>query len=85
MIRSLWEYTSDKLEIPQSELSKENIAEKLSVKQVDEQKITALKDTLDTCEMALFSPVEQKAQMKNTFEKARELIIDFETTLNKKT
>lgn len=84
VIRSLWEYTSDKLAIPQRELSKENIAEKLSARQVDEQKITALKNTLDTCEMALFSPVEQKAQMKNTFEKARELIIDFETTLNKK-
>ena len=43
VIRALWEYLSDKLFIPQSELSKENIADKLRLKNVADERIDALK------------------------------------------
>ena len=81
VIRALWEYLSDKLYIPQAQLSKENIADKLSEKKVSADKITALNETLESCELALFSPVGKENAMQQTFEKARELIIDFEEDL----
>lgn len=81
VIRALWEYLSDKLYIPQSELSKENIADKLRLKNVADEKIDALKTTLDTCEQSLFSPVGKENAMQTTYSKAVELIIDFEEQL----
>jgi len=78
VIRALWHYLSDKLYIPQSELSKDNIADKLQSKNVSAEKIDALKQTLDTCEQSLFSPVGQQTAMKQTYSKAIELIVDFE-------
>jgi hypothetical protein len=81
VIRALWEYLSDKLFIPQSELSKENIADKLRLKNVADEKIDALKTTLDTCEQSLFSPVGKENAMQTTYSKAIELIIDFEEQL----
>ena len=81
VIRALWAYLSDKLYIPQSELSKENIADKLRIKEVAEEKIEALKTTLDTCEQSLFSPVGKENAMQTTYSKAIELIIYFEEQL----
>ncbi len=83
VIRALWEYLSDKLYIPQSSLSKENIADKLSQKNIPEEKIEAVKETLDTCEQSLFSPVGQEHAMQATYSKAVELIVDFEEQLKK--
>ena len=80
----MWHYLSDKLYIPQSELSKENIADKLQLKNVAPEKIDALKQTLDTCEQALFSQVGQQEAMQQTYTKAIELIIDFEESLKSK-
>ncbi len=81
VIRALLEYLSDKLYILQSELSKENIADKLRIKNVADDKIEALKTTLDTCEQSLFSPIGKENAMQTTYTKAIELIIDFEEQL----
>ncbi len=81
VIRALWEFLSDKLYIPQAQLSKENIAEKLTTKNVSQHKIDALNETLESCEQALFSPEIAQNKMPATFDKARELIIDFEEDL----
>ena len=81
VIRALWEYLSDKLYIPQSELSKENIAEKLNLKNIPSEKIAALRETLDTCEQSLFSREGKINAMQQTYSKAIELIIDFEEPL----
>ncbi|MFN8237760.1 MAG: BatD family protein [Chitinophagales bacterium] len=84
VIRALWEYLSDKLAIPQSELSKENISEKLSFRNVSADKITALSNTLDTCEQSLFSPVGQRHAMQETYTRSVELIVDIEEQLRNK-
>ncbi len=81
VIRALWEYLSDKLYLPQAQLSKENIAEKLVYKNIAQHKIDALNETLESCEQALFSPEVAQNKMPTTFDKARELIIDFEEDL----
>ena len=85
VIRALWVFLSDKLLIPQSELSKENISDKLQQRSIAENKIEELKITLDTCEQALFSPIGRENAMKETYSKAIELIMDFEEQLKHKT
>lgn len=85
VIRALWVFLSDKLLIPQGELSKENISDKLQQRSIAENKIEELKITLDTCEQALFSPIGRENAMKETYSKAIELIMDFEEQLKHKT
>lgn len=84
VIRALWEYLSDKLFIPQSELSKETIADKLGARNIPQEQIDALKETLDTCEQSLFSPLGKENAMQQTYSKAVELIVDFEEQLKSK-
>lgn len=81
VIRALWEYLSDKLFIPQSELSKDNIAEKLSFRNVTKANIDALKEVLDNCEQALFSPIGKQDAMQETYINAIDLIINIEEQL----
>mgnify|MGYP000866647315 CR=1 FL=1 len=84
VIRALWHYLSDKLVIPQSELSKENIADRLQFRNVQHSKIVDVKTTLNTCKQALFTPIRKKITMQQTYEKAIELIVDLEDELKKK-
>jgi hypothetical protein len=84
VIRALWEYLSDKLFIPQSELSKDNISEQLSFRNVTNDKIDAVKEVLDICEQSLFSPVGKEDAMQATYSKAIELIVDIEQQLKDK-
>ena len=85
IIRALWEYLSDKLLIPPSELSKDNIAEKLKARNVSVDKIEALTHTLDTCEQSLFSPIGKEDAMQETYKKSIELVMDFEEQLKQQT
>lgn len=74
VIRALWGYYSDKFNIQQSVLSKENIQSYLNSHQISEtlsQKIFAL---LDTCEMALFAPTMMQGGMKEVYEQAIDVI-----------
>ncbi len=83
VIRALWEYLSDKLFIPKSQLSKENISEQLILKSVEQKQIHNLINTLDTCEQSLFSPIDQEDAMEKTYTKAIECITDLEEHLKK--
>jgi hypothetical protein len=70
VIRALWQYISDKLHIPISDLSKENISIKLSEKNIDSTQIQQLNHTLEDCEMALFASINKTEAMKKTYENA---------------
>ena len=60
--KALFGYVSDKLNIALSELSKENIAQKLSTIQITEATTKELLDTLELCEMARFAPISVSSQ-----------------------
>lgn len=53
---ALWGYMSDKLSIPSSQLTRDNISAKLSDYGLEEQQIAGIVDVLDRCEMARFTP-----------------------------
>jgi oxygen tolerance protein BatD len=60
--KAIYGYVSDKLNIALSELSKENITQKLSTIQISEATIKELLDTLELCEMARFAPISVSSQ-----------------------
>ena len=55
MFQALWGFVSDRLHIPVSELSKENVSMALTSRNVSEQTVTQFIETLDACELARFA------------------------------
>jgi hypothetical protein len=76
--RALWGYLGDKLNIDQSQLSKDNVEEKLLAKNVKAESIAKLKTLINTCELALYSPVGAGDEMKQNYNAAISLIADLE-------
>ncbi|MCM1520268.1 MAG: BatD family protein [Lachnoclostridium sp.] len=56
MLRAVWGYLSDKLSIPASQLSRENIAATLTDKGYSQEVIDSFINVLDECEMARYTP-----------------------------
>lgn len=76
--RALWGYVSDKLGIPQSDLSRESIIEKLKVKMVSEDSIKKLGQTLDYCEFARFASASAGVSNQTIYNEAVTVISKIE-------
>jgi len=76
--KALWGYASDKLTIPVSELSKENIAEQLRSKNVNDQSIVRFTNCISTCEMAQYGGLDVTAQSNKLYQDAIQIITDIE-------
>jgi len=74
-------YVSDKLNIPNSQLSKNNVREKLTSLNVSLPNIEAFMKILQTCEMALFAGMDNSAAMQEIYQKAIEVIEKIEEEL----
>ncbi len=68
--RALWGYMSDKLNLPLSELSKDNISEVLQQKDVEQEAINTFIEILDTCEFARYAPSSGSDEMEKLFSRA---------------
>ena len=55
MFKALWGFVSDKLQMPVSELSKENVSTVLATKNVSAESVKLFIEALDACEMARFA------------------------------
>lgn len=55
MFQALWGFVSDRLQIPVSELSKENVSQALEQKNVSSESVTKFNQTLDALELARFA------------------------------
>jgi len=75
--KGLYGYLSDKLNIPVSDLNKENIITQLQARKLDSTIITQLVDTMDLCEMARFAPVTGISEQQ-VFDKAKNTINEIE-------
>ena len=84
VLRALWGYVGDKLNIPVTELSHDNIAEKLSTQQVDEQTIGKFIEALDECEFERYAPGDAAGNMNKTFETAMTAIEKIEDAMKKR-
>ncbi|TGX83495.1 tetratricopeptide repeat protein [Palleniella muris] len=81
VLRALWGYVGDKLNIPVSELSRENITERLAARNVGKGIITIFVDAIDECEYARYAPGEALGKMSAVYEKAMNGITDIDDFL----
>jgi hypothetical protein len=77
MFRVLWGFISDKLQMPVSELNKENVTIKLAERNVSLETSMLFIDTLDACELARFAP-GIAASIENIYTKGIEVISKLE-------
>lgn len=81
MLRALWGYLSDKLAMPVSQLSRDNISATLASKGYSEENAGAIVSVLDDCEMARYTP-DSSNRMDSVFERGVNAINQLES--NKK-
>ena len=84
VLRALWGYMGDKLNIPVSELSHDNIADKLAEHHVDEQTVASFIEALDECEFERYAPGDAAGNMNKTYESAATAIEKIEEVMKKK-
>jgi tetratricopeptide (TPR) repeat protein len=68
----------DKLNIPVAQLSRENISQRLSERQVDAAVITQFIEALDECEFQRYAPGDPKGNMQKVYDKAMTAISQIE-------
>lgn len=80
---AIWGYISDKLGIPASKLTRDNISEKLASIGVDSEGISGIIRVLDSCEMARFTPMGSDEEMDNIYRQASDVIKSIENSGSK--
>ena len=83
-LNSLWGYLSDKLTIPVSELSKDNILAELEEYGVDEPLRERTMALLDACEFAQYAPELANQDLRHVWDEAASVIDALESVKRKK-
>ena len=81
VLKALWGYISDKLNIPVSLLSKDNIEEKLRNHGVNEELIKEFLNALNDCEFARFAPGDENQAMDKVYSSSIEVISKMENSI----
>lgn len=84
-LTALWGYLSDKLTIPVSELSKDNIAVEMEQFGFQQQHIDDTLEMLETCEFAQYAPSLDEGDMPAVYDKCAQLIDQLEKVKRRKT
>ena len=82
VLRAFWGYMSDKLNIPVSNLTKDNIREELQKRGVAPEQIARFIDTITTCEYAQYSP-SASGQMSEVYRSAAAILSKLESVIKK--
>lgn len=69
IINSLWGYLGDKLRIPTSELSRDNISGKLAMRDISDADIKTLMTLLDDVEFERYAPSAAASEMNEVYER----------------
>ena len=83
ILRALWGYLSDKLNIPQADLTKDNVEVELAKYGVDELLTKEFMDILNTCEFARYAPSQASDAMDKLYELTADAIEKMENTIKK--
>lgn len=83
VLKAIWGYLSDKLNIPQSELSKDNVAAELAACQVPEELIKECVETIGDCEFARYAPTLSEHADGKVYNKAAALMNQLENTIKR--
>jgi hypothetical protein len=81
ILKALWGYLSDKLNIPVSELTRTNAVAALQQQGIDQENIESLSKILDTCEFARFAPSSSGAEAATIYDGASQFIKSVENLI----
>ncbi len=81
VLKALWGYISDKLNIPVSQLSKDSIETRLSDRGVSEELVKEFIGTLNECEFARYAPGDESEAMDKVYNAAVEIISKMENSI----
>ena len=84
VLTALWGYLSDKIQIPVSELNKENISAELTNYGATDEVITAVIEVLNNCEFAQYAPELSGNDMESIYSAAADAMDKLENTKRKK-
>ena len=80
VLRALWGYVGDKLNIPVEQLSRDNITERLQERNVDQETVTQFIEAIDECEFVRYAPGDPQGNMSKVYDKAMNAIEKIEKT-----
>ncbi len=83
VLKAVWGYLSDKLNIPVASLTKDNVETELSRYGVDEALTKQFMDILNTCEFARYAPAQDSSGMDKLYEETVQAIDKMENTIKK--
>ena len=83
VLKALWGYISDKMNMPVSLLSKDNIEEELIRHNVSEELIKDFIGTLNECEFARYAPGNQNEAMDKVYSSAIDVISKMENSIKR--
>ena len=83
IISSLWGYLGDKLKIPASELSRENISGKLAMRDISDEDIQSLIKLIDDVEFEKYAPSASASEMSDIYTKTMDMMNTLEDSFKK--
>ena len=83
ILKAVWGYLSDKLNIPVSALTKDNVDANLMKYGAEESLIKDFRDILDTAEFARFAPAQESGKMDELYNATVQAIDKMENTIKK--
>ena len=81
ILKAIWGYLSDKLNIPVSDLTRNNAIASLQQNGIEEDQIKNLSDILDKCEFARFSPSSSGTEAVSIYEGTSQFIKSVENLI----
>jgi hypothetical protein len=81
ILKGLWGYLSDKLNIPVSILTRNNAVTALQEKGISDEEIKQLTDILDTCEYVRYAPSASGSEATTIYEEASQFIKSLENSI----
>ena len=83
VLRALWGYVGDKLNMPVEQLSRENISQQLSAHGVQQSVIDQFLGALDECEYARYAPGDATGNMNKVYDTALSALTQIASTMKK--
>ena len=83
VMRALWGYVGDKLNIPVEQLSRENISQQLTSHQVSDDVVLQFLSALDECEFARYAPGDATGNMNKVYDAALNALSQIASTMKK--
>lgn len=81
ILKAIWGYLSDKLNIPVSDLTRTRATAALTDNGINEQLVTSLTSILDTCEYARYAPSSSETGASGIYDGASQFIKSVENIL----